>query len=141
MGSKSTTCCCSAGFTRSLADYAEVVQGHLHKMVGCWLQEHTDIRDEFVKCKTLTVPFCKAIVAKLAAAAAAVGRPHPVPKLPERKRLQLEREEALAQAKAEQSREADALAGLPPATAAAAAPADADAGDAPPAKQARVGAN
>lgn len=89
------------------------MQGHLHKMVGCWLQEHTDIRDEFVRPTEFTVPFCKAIVQKLKAAATAGGRPHPRPKLSERKRLKLEAEAALAAAKAEQDREAAALAALP----------------------------
>eukprot|EP00892_Ulva_mutabilis_P004060 jgi/Ulvmu1/2025/UM120_0021.1 len=118
-----------------------MVRGHLHKMVGCWMQEHTDIRDEFVKCRSLTVPFCKSIVSKLAAAAAAVGRPHPEPKLPERKRLQLEKAEALAAAQAEQEREAAALAALPAASSECPESVCADPARAPPAKQARVGAD
>lgn len=87
------------------------------------------------------MPFCKGIVTKLRAAAAAVGRPHPVPKLPERKRLQLEKEDALAQAKAEQEREAVALAALPVTAQHAELPSAAtDAAEPRPAKQARVGA-
>jgi hypothetical protein len=89
------------------------VQGHVHKIVGPWFQEHTDIRDVFNKAgNKFSVPFCQDMVGKLEAAAQAVGRDHPVPKISERKRARLAREEAISGAKREQEREERLLAAL-----------------------------
>lgn len=81
------------------------MQGHIHKIVGAWFQEHTSIRDEFNKSPELTVAFCQKIITKLEAAALAVGRERPVPKISERKLARLAREEAISGAKREQERE------------------------------------
>lgn len=90
------------------------MQTHLHKLVGCWLQEHTDIRHEFCNPsrKDFTVPFCIGIVAKLEAAAQSVGRCYPVPKLSERQLARLAKEESIAAAKEEQQREEIGVAAL-----------------------------
>lgn len=80
--------------------------------MGEWLQEHTDIRDAFVKRHALDLPFCRETVSRLQAAVDAVGRPHPVPKLSQRKLERLAREAAAAAAKERQEHEANHLAEL-----------------------------
>lgn len=97
-----------------------MAQGHIHKIVGGWFQEHTAIRDEFNRPSELSVAFCQIIVTKLAAAAQAVGREHPVPKISERKLARLAREEAISGAKREQDREERLVAALEKKRAAAA---------------------
>lgn len=84
------------------------VQGHIHKIVGGWFQEHTAIRDEFNRPPQhveLSVAYCQKIITKLEGAAQAVGRDHPVPKISDRKLACLAREEAISGAKREQDRE------------------------------------
>lgn len=88
------------------------MQGHIHKIVGCWFQEHTDIRDEFNRPPELSVPYCQKTIAKLEVAVAAVGREYPVPKISDRKLARLAREEAISGAKREQEREDIAVAAL-----------------------------
>lgn len=88
------------------------MQGHIHKLIGPWLQEHTDLRDSLVREHPLTTAFCRDLVHKLQAAVDAAGRDHPVPKLSERKLARLAREAAVAEAKGEQEREAEALQAL-----------------------------
>lgn len=112
---------------RSATDAAAVpVQGHLHKILRPWLQEHITIRDRFVQTHEFTIPFCKGVINELEAAAKAVGRPDPVPTLTERALKRIAAAEALEQAKDEQAREEGAVQALaktaqPPAVAVAAA--------------------
>lgn len=99
------------------------MQGHLHKILRPWLQEHITIRDRFVQTREFTIPFCKGIINELEAAAKAVGRPDPVPTLTERALKRIAAAEALEQAKDEQAREEGAVQALaktaqPPAVAA-----------------------
>lgn len=97
------------------------MQGHVHKIVGAWFQEFTDIRDAFTRPSVeFTVAFCKDTVSKLEAAAKATGREHPVPKISARKQARLAREEAISGAKMEQERQDRALAALAKKRAAAA---------------------
>ena len=88
------------------------MQGHIFKLLGGWLQEHTHIRDDLVTTRDLTVDACRRAVHNMQQAVDAVGRDHPVPKLSERKLARLAKEAAIAEAKAEQDRESAALAAL-----------------------------
>jgi hypothetical protein len=84
----------------------------MHKLLGPWFQEHTDIRDSFTRHQPFDILFCYQTIDQLESAARATGRDHPVPRISERKAARLARDAAIAGARAEQAREGEALAAL-----------------------------
>jgi tRNA-dihydrouridine synthase 1 len=92
-----------------------MVRGHVHKLLGGWLTEFTDLRDELnAPPHTLASAraVCAAAAARLAAIEAAEGRRAPVAKKSERALAREAAEAAKAEAVAEQERERAALAAL-----------------------------
>jgi hypothetical protein len=89
-----------------------MVQGHLHKMLGGWLQEHTDIRDRFVKRSGLDMAFCRQIVQDLQVVVDRIDHDHPIPKVSDRKLARLAKQAAIAAAQDEQTRESAGLSAL-----------------------------
>lgn len=90
----------------------------MHKFLGAWFREHTDVRDAFTGNVPLTIPFCRTIVDDLEAAVRAGPRDYPVPRVSDRQAARLARQAAVAGALSEQARQAAALAALPSAAAA-----------------------
>ncbi|GLI58658.1 hypothetical protein VaNZ11_000400 [Volvox africanus] len=85
-----------------------MVRGHLHKMVGDWLAEHTDLRHNINRLPPTVQLFCQ-MVDELRARVAASGRNYPIPQLSAAELATADREEAKRAAIEEQEREADAL--------------------------------
>jgi len=95
-----------------------MVRGHVHKMLGPWLAEFTDLRDALNNCskeKPLTLAgvaaICDAARARIAEACAQ-GRRAPLPRKGERAVAREAAEAAKAAAIAEQAREEQALQAL-----------------------------
>ncbi|GIL98467.1 hypothetical protein Vretimale_3793 [Volvox reticuliferus] len=85
-----------------------MVRGHVHKMVGDWLAEHTDLRHNINRLPP-TVQLFRQMVDELRARVAASGRDYPIPQLSAAELVAADREEAKRAAIEEQEREADAL--------------------------------
>ncbi|GLC54740.1 hypothetical protein PLESTB_000901100 [Pleodorina starrii] len=85
-----------------------MVRGHVHKMIGDWLAEHTDLREKINRMPPSIQLFLQ-VVDEILARAAASGRGHPVPQLSAAELAAADRDEARRAAIEEQEREADAL--------------------------------
>jgi tRNA-dihydrouridine synthase 1 len=93
-----------------------MVRGHVHKLLGAWLSEFTDLRDALnASPHTLANArsICERAAERLRGIAAAEGRRAPQPKKSDRAAAREAAEAAKAEAMAEQERERAALAALP----------------------------
>lgn len=86
-----------------------MVRGHVHRMVGDWLAEHTDLRDSHINRPRVSVELYIEVVEEIQRRAAESGREVPVPRVSAAELAAQEREEARRLAIEEQEREADAL--------------------------------
>ena len=97
-----------------------MIKGHVHKMVGPWLAEFTDLRDwlNTTKYDQLThenlVKWAKELKGRVRLAMKKEGRARPIPKKSERALAREAAEAAKAAAIAEQEREESAVAGAFP---------------------------
>ncbi|KXZ49917.1 hypothetical protein GPECTOR_19g368 [Gonium pectorale] len=85
-----------------------MVRGHVHKLAGDWLAEHTDLRDTINRAPPTLAMFTQ-VVDEVRSRVAASGRDRPEPRLGAAELAAMEREEARRAAIEEQEREADAL--------------------------------
>lgn len=89
-----------------------MVKGHIHKLIGPWLAEHTDLRDK-VNCGGLSIQgLIDEVVEELDRRVQACGRDYAVPKISDRALKRMEQEAARKAAMDEQERETKALADL-----------------------------
>ena len=89
-----------------------MVKGHIHKLIGPWLSEHTDLRDK-VNCGGLSIQgLIDEVVEELDRRVQACGRDYAVPKISDRALKRMEQEAARKAAMDEQERETKALAEL-----------------------------
>lgn len=92
-----------------------MIRGHVHKFMGGWLSEFTDLRERINKMYTEGeggVAQLEAIIAECRDRIKASGRHHPVPAKSERQLLREAQEAAKQASMEEQQREAAALAAL-----------------------------
>lgn len=90
-----------------------MVKGHVHHLLGDWLQEHTDLRDDILhNGRELTLDRLLHLAEEMGRRIEESGRDHPVPKLSERQLARQKKEAALAAAVAEQQREDAAMEGI-----------------------------
>ena len=85
------------------------VRGHVHKMLGDWLAEFTDLRTRLVRPPWPSHDGLRALTAELRARIIATGRSVAVPAPSDRKRAAAEKVAAISAAQAEQAREDGAL--------------------------------
>jgi len=91
-----------------------MVKAHVHRILGNWLQEHTDLRDVLNNFRELTLDKLLDMSTEMKKRIQECGRDHPVPKLSARQLARLEKEQALARAMEEQKREEEAVMALDP---------------------------
>lgn len=87
-----------------------MIKGHAFKLLGPWLTEFVDLRDELNMGKEVKDPAAlRKLAEEVLRRIEATGRDHPVPKLSEKQLAKLEAEAALKAAIEEQNREETAL--------------------------------
>uniref|UniRef100_A0A061S1R0 tRNA-dihydrouridine(16/17) synthase [NAD(P)(+)] n=1 Tax=Tetraselmis sp. GSL018 TaxID=582737 RepID=A0A061S1R0_9CHLO len=89
-----------------------MVKAHVHRLLGNWLQEHTDLRDVVNNFRELTLERLRDVAEEMKSRILASGRDHPIPKLSERQIARMQREAAMAAAIEEQTREEEAVSAL-----------------------------
>ncbi|PNH09931.1 tRNA-dihydrouridine(16/17) synthase [NAD(P)(+)] [Tetrabaena socialis] len=85
-----------------------MVRGHVHKIIGDWLAEHTDLRETINRTPPSLELYLR-VIAEVRSRSAASGRDRPMPQLGAADLAAIERAEAKQAAIDEQEREADAL--------------------------------
>lgn len=86
-----------------------IIRAHMHKMLGDWLQEHVDLREQMTGNIFPSTAELRPLVEEIIQRIRACGRPYPIKVVTDRKKLQLKRK---AEAEADQQREDEALAAL-----------------------------
>ncbi|KAL6777094.1 hypothetical protein ACKKBF_B20195 [Auxenochlorella protothecoides x Auxenochlorella symbiontica] len=89
-----------------------MVKAHAFRMLGPWLAEHTDVRDELNRGPDLCNERVRELTMELVDRIEECGRDAPIPKISAKKLAAMEAEAARAAAIAEQAREAEGLAEL-----------------------------
>jgi len=86
-----------------------MVKGHLFKLLGPWLSEYTDLRDELNIGKDVDLDRAVEMCNEIMTRAEESGRDYPIPQISARKLAKMEEEAAKKAAIEEQERQADAL--------------------------------
>lgn len=89
-----------------------MVKGHAFQLLGPWLTEFTDLRDQLNRSHEWDTERLRGLVMDMLERIEATGRTHPVPALSARALARMEAEARLQQAIAEQAREEAAVAAL-----------------------------
>ena len=90
-----------------------MMKGHAFKLLGPWLTEFVDLRDELNMGKSiLDAPTLRQFTQEVIKRIEATGRDYPIAQISAKKLAKMEAEAALAAAIAEQNREEEALQGL-----------------------------
>lgn len=91
--------------------HPRMIKGHVHRMIGPWLAEYTEVRDQ-INSQPMTAAEMCALLERLRDQVRESGREAPVPRISARKLAAMEKEAAMKAAIEEQEREAAALSAL-----------------------------